>query len=343
MHDSKPVLLACTSHGWTLDGVVTDTALAAYLARPDQRSYDLTDLALRYLHRELRVDEPDTGQLSLDGLGDDDAGEAEENLMLRARATLDLADAIGAELTRDGDDAMRLLAEVELPLVKVLAEMERTGIAADTDYLSDLEAHFAAEVKAAAQAAYAVIGREFNLGSPKQLQEILFTELALPKTKRIKTGYTTDADALQGLFAQTGAPAAGAPAAPPRRGQAEDHRGRPAQVGLRRRAHPHDLLPDGRRHRPAVVNGSEPAEHSDPHRGGPPDPAGVRGERGQRVPAHRRLQPDRDAHHGAPLRRRRRWSRRSTPDSTSTPRPRRRCSRSSPPTSPTTSGAGSRR
>ena len=64
---------------------ITDTALAAYLARPDQRSYDLTDLALRYLHRELRVDEPDDGQLTLDGLGDDD-GEAEHNLMLRAAA-----------------------------------------------------------------------------------------------------------------------------------------------------------------------------------------------------------------------------------------------------------------
>jgi DNA polymerase I len=101
---------------------------------------------------------------------------------------------------------MRLLRDVELPLVDVLAEMERTGIAADTEYLSELEAHFAAEVKAAAQAAYEVVGREFNLGSPKQLQEILFTELALPKTKRIKTGYTTDADALTGLFAQTGHP-----------------------------------------------------------------------------------------------------------------------------------------
>src|SRR5690606_30506084 len=84
--------------------------------------------------------------------------------------------------------------------------MERTGIAADTDYLSELEAHFAGEVKAAAQAAYAVVGREFNLGSPKQLQEVLFVELGLPKTKRIKTGYTTDAESLQGLFAQTGHP-----------------------------------------------------------------------------------------------------------------------------------------
>src|SRR5262249_23238554 len=136
---------------------------------------------------------------------------AEENLMLRARATLDLVDAIVAELTRDANvdaeaAARRLLMEVEQPLSRVLAGMERTGIAADTDYLSDLESHFAGEVKAAAQAAYDVVGREFNLGSPKQLQDILFVELKLPKTKKIKTGYTTDAESLQNLFAVTGHP-----------------------------------------------------------------------------------------------------------------------------------------
>ncbi len=200
LHDAKPARLAFAARGWQLHGLATDTALAAYLARPDQRSYDLTDLALRYLQRELRVEERSDGQLALDGLGD---AAVEQSLMLRARATLDLADALTTELSRDGDSAMRLLREVELPLIEVLAVMERAGIAADTHYLSELESHFAAEVKAAAQGAYATIGREFNLGSPKQLQEILFTELALPKTKRIKTGYTTDADALAWLFAQT--------------------------------------------------------------------------------------------------------------------------------------------
>ncbi|MET7949545.1 DNA polymerase I [Micromonospora sp. NPDC005324] len=200
LHDSKPAVLACAAHGWQLDGIVRDTQIAAYLARPDQRSYDLTDLALRYLHRELRVDVPESGQLTLDGLGDE--GVVEQNLMLQGRATLDLADAIDAELSRDGEQSARLMAGVELPLMRVLATMESTGIAADTDYLSELEAHFAAEVKAAAQGAYEAVGREFNLGSPKQLQEILFTELGLPKTKKIKTGYTTDADALQWLYAQ---------------------------------------------------------------------------------------------------------------------------------------------
>jgi DNA polymerase-1 len=203
IHDAKPALLAFHARGWSFEGLHTDTALAAYLARPDQRSYDLVDLALRYLQRELRVEGAEAeGQPALDGLGVDEH-LIEQNLMLRAKATLDLQAAIDAELARDGEDPRRLLADVEQPLSYVLAEMERTGIAADTHYLSDLESHFAAEVKAAAQAAYAVVGREFNLGSPKQLQDILFVELGLPKTKRIKTGYTTDADALQSLYVQT--------------------------------------------------------------------------------------------------------------------------------------------
>jgi DNA polymerase I len=202
LHDLKPALLAFEAHGWQLAGVSADTALSAYLSRPDQRSYDLADLALRYLRRELRVDGVEAGdQPALDGLAP--PGEEERALMLRARATLDLADAFAAEL---GDAGQRLLSEVELPLVRVLAGMESAGIAADTDYLSELEAHFAAEVKSAEQAARDVVGREFNLGSPKQLQEILFVELGLPKTKRIKTGWTTDADALQGLYVQTGHP-----------------------------------------------------------------------------------------------------------------------------------------
>ncbi len=300
VHDAKPASLAMRAHGWSLEGVRVDTALAAYLAKPDQRAYDLTDLALRYLKRELRVEEPDNGQLTLDGLGDQ--GAVEENLMLRARATLDLADVLTEELSRDDGASQRLLTEVEQPLSRVLAEMEHFGIAADTDYLSELEAHFAAEVKAAQQAAHEVVGREFNLGSPKQLQEILFTERGLPKTKRIKSGYTTDADALQNLFAADRRPAAGPPAAPPRRRQAQVHGRRSAQVGVRRRAHPHHVQPDRRGHRPALVDRPQPAEHPDPHRGGPAHPAGLRRRRGLRAADDRRLQPDRDAHHGAPVR-----------------------------------------
>ncbi len=202
MHDAKGPLLAIAAQGWTLAGLASDTALAAYLVQPGQRSFELADLAVRHLQRELRVEsETETGQLSFDGADEEGAATA---AMVKARATLDLADVLDARLVEVGGD--RLLHDVELPLVDVLAAVERTGIAVDTDYLTDLGASFAAEVSNAADAAYDVIGHEVNLGSPKQLQVVLFEELGLPKTKRIKTGYTTDADALVELAAKTDHP-----------------------------------------------------------------------------------------------------------------------------------------
>jgi len=201
LHDAKGPMHAFAAHGFELAGLTSDTALAAYLALPGQRSFDLGDLTLRYLGKELRGDSETPEQLTLDGSGEEDAAA---NLVLHARATAELADALDADLERRG--AAALLRDVELPLVGVLARMERTGIAADTDYLADMSATLHGEVKSAEQAAFAVTGHEFNLGSPKQLQEVLFTELGLPKTKRIKTGYTTDSDALTSLLAQTGHP-----------------------------------------------------------------------------------------------------------------------------------------
>jgi DNA polymerase-1 len=203
LHDAKGPLHALNARGLDLAGLTTDTALAAYLALPGQRSFDLADLTLRYLHKELAASgEPATGQLALELEGEEDtAAEAATALVLRARATAELGDALDADLERRG--ATRLLHEVELPLVGVLARMERAGIAADSDHFADMSASLGGEVKESEQAAFAVIGHEFNLGSPKQLQEVLFTELGLPKTKRIKTGYTTDSEALTGLLAQT--------------------------------------------------------------------------------------------------------------------------------------------
>ncbi|MGH3438333.1 MAG: DNA polymerase, partial [Sciscionella sp.] len=121
--------------------------------------------------------------------------------MLRATAIMELADALDSALAGIGGQS--LLTELELPLLAVLTELEGVGIAMDTERLVALEAHFAARVKQAAQEAYGVIGREINLGSPKQLQVVLFDELQMPKTKRTKTGYTTDAEALAGLYEKT--------------------------------------------------------------------------------------------------------------------------------------------
>ncbi|GMA26089.1 hypothetical protein GCM10025864_38480 [Luteimicrobium album] len=88
----------------------------------------------------------------------------------------------------------------------MLAHMEQRGIAADVPYLTELEEQFGTQVAREAQEAYDAIGREVNLGSPKQLQEVLFDQLAMPKTKKIKTGYTTDAAALADLYERTGHP-----------------------------------------------------------------------------------------------------------------------------------------
>ncbi len=200
LHDAKGPMHAFAARGLPLAGLACDTALAAYLALPGQRTFDLADLALRYLGKELR-EEAEDGQLTLDGSGERDAAAA---LVLRAQATLELAAALEEDLDRR--ESVALLRELEMPLVSVLAKMERAGIAADTDHFAAMSATLHGEAKAAEQAAYAVVGHEFNLGSPKQLQEVLFNELGLPKTKRIKTGYTTDSEALTSLLAQTGHP-----------------------------------------------------------------------------------------------------------------------------------------
>ncbi|MBO0821459.1 MAG: DNA polymerase I, partial [Nocardiopsaceae bacterium] len=197
LHDAKGPIHAFEARGFVLDGLTSDTALAAYLALPGQRTFDLADLCLRYLGRELKEAE-ESGQLTLDGSGEAESAQA---LVLRARATLDLAAALDADLTQRG--ATRLLDDIELPLVRVLADMERAGIAADSDHFAAMSATLFGEVKSAEQSAYQVVGHEFNLGSPKQLQEVLFTELGLPKTKRIKTGYTTDSEALTNLLVTT--------------------------------------------------------------------------------------------------------------------------------------------
>jgi len=204
LHDAKGPLLALWSRGWDLQGLVVDTQLAAYLLRPDQRVFDLGDLTVRHLKRELAADR--AGGAALDG-GQDalfapeaDGAPAVEH-MVRARAVVELAQVLASELASHGGSP--LLVEVELPLLRTLARMERIGVAVDTDYLDRLHAQFDDQVRAAESEAFAVLGKRINLGSPKQLQAVLFDELGMPKTRRTRTGYTTDADALESLYAKT--------------------------------------------------------------------------------------------------------------------------------------------
>ncbi|WP_367040800.1 DNA polymerase I [Streptomyces sp. Je 1-332] len=199
LHNAKATMRVFPEHGWTVDGVSMDTALAAYLVKPGRRSFALDALSLEYLGRELAPASAAEGQLAF-GTEEDDRAEADA-LMSQARTILDLGTAFGEKLPEVG--AGNLLTDIELPTSTLLARLERHGIAADRAHLEAMEQQFAGAVQQAVKEAHAAAGREFNLGSPKQLQEVLFGELNLPKTKKTKTGYTTDADALAWLAAQT--------------------------------------------------------------------------------------------------------------------------------------------
>jgi DNA polymerase I len=201
-HDAKYLYLAAWARGWELEGLAMDTALAAYLALPAQRTYDLTDLALRYLRKELRPegsggDEQPAGegtQLALDTAGED---ETWPDWCLRAQAIGELAGALGKEMA--AMEVERLARDVELPLVPILAKLERTGIAVDLSVLEEIGDRLDARLADQEARVYQLAGEKFNIGSNPQLQQILFEKLRLPKTKRIKTGYTTDHNALAQL------------------------------------------------------------------------------------------------------------------------------------------------
>jgi DNA polymerase-1 len=207
VHDAKAFLWGADAAGWPeVAGIAADTVLAAYLLKPEQRSYALGDLAMQFLGRELETPGTPADDGALVGL---DAAMSDDTARLEAdsAAAAAIADLAAEQRTRLEQRQQAHLADgMEYPLAGVLARMEITGIAADEGHFADIESGFAAQSKEATDRAHEIVGRPFNVGSPKQLQEILFDELKMPKTKRTKTGYTTNAEALQQLFAKTGHP-----------------------------------------------------------------------------------------------------------------------------------------
>ena len=201
VHDAKGTRHALASRGWTLGAPSFDTMLAAYLAHPDQRSHKLEDVVSRLLG--MTIEEGNADSDALFDLGE--IGEGPTAAQVRAgrlaAALHPLADKLRRALDESGETA--LLTDMEMPLSRLLTQMETVGIAADARVLDDLSAELGADVEAARDGAWAAAGREVNLSSPKQLQEILFDHFGLPKTKKTKTGYTTNADALADLWAKT--------------------------------------------------------------------------------------------------------------------------------------------
>ncbi|WP_413334983.1 DNA polymerase I [Brevibacterium sp. GP-SGM9] len=197
LHSSKLQLKAWRSLGLDVDDVSGDTALAAYLLVPDQRAYDLGQIAVERAGIELGEPESDSGQLALD-FDEDTTAKTHGQ---RAAALLEVHDVLAKAI--DEANMNQVYRDIELPLVPVLAQMELAGIAVDEAGLSSLIDEFTKQAEASAELAYEAIGHDVNLGSPKQLQTVLFEELDMPKTKRTKTGYTTDAEALAELFIKT--------------------------------------------------------------------------------------------------------------------------------------------
>lgn len=198
VHDFKESYKALAARGLHLAGEVDDTAISGYLIQPDRRSYDLADLSQHHLRMSLTPAAPGTNQLQLQLEEEDHATPA----VTQAFAALQLSEHFAGQLVDRG--ANQLLGGLELPLSEVLAEMELAGIAVSTEKLDRLLDDFSSTIAQASSEAFSIIGKEINLGSPKQLQVVLFDELGLPKTKKIKTGYSTDADALSDLIIKTG-------------------------------------------------------------------------------------------------------------------------------------------
>lgn len=184
--DAKPQVKALRREGIVLGGLAFDTLLAGWLLRPSFPDKSLADLVDRYLDEKLP--EADPAQLV-----PETEGATPGQL---AWFTLRVAHALRAELP---DAVAAVLTDIELPTLQTLADMELAGVSVSHEKLSAFSAELGDRADAIAQEAYAAIGREVNLGSPKQLQEVLFDELQLPKTRKTKTGYSTDAAVLADL------------------------------------------------------------------------------------------------------------------------------------------------
>jgi DNA polymerase-1 len=182
-HETKPLVVANIAGGAAQQlSVAFDTQIAAYLLNASLRSQTIADVAHERLDVTLppAADVPPAVRIGLDAL-----------------AALAVREPLEKALVEAGLD--RLFREIELPLIPVLADMEAAGVAIDREALALLDTEFSREMARLESEIYLDVGHEFNLGSPKQLEQILFYELNLPKGKRTKTGYSTDASVLEEL------------------------------------------------------------------------------------------------------------------------------------------------
>lgn len=179
-------------------GVTFDTMLAGYLLDPNLRRYGLDSLAQQWLkHRNIAFSEVAGTGAHQKNFADVDVESATAYAAEDADVTLRLADAMAPAVLDAG--LQDLLVNLEVPLSRVLATMEGTGIRLDVPYLATLSHEFAARIDDLEQQIYEEAGGSFTIGSPKQLGTILFERLGLPTGKKTKTGYSTDQSVLEEL------------------------------------------------------------------------------------------------------------------------------------------------
>jgi len=193
-HGLKDLIAEMSKKGIEVRGVDFDTQIGAYLIQPSRKSYDLEGLAADFLDVLLSETAAEGDQLSLDAMfesGDDTSSGA------YALAVLKLSEYEAQEMKKRG--SYELFETIEMPLVYVLATMEKEGIAVDIEKLTEFGEMLKIEQKKLTDEIYDYAGHEFNINSPKQLATVLFEELELKAVKKTKSGYSTNAEVLEKL------------------------------------------------------------------------------------------------------------------------------------------------
>lgn len=193
-HDAKPMMRSLLSDGIDIQSLVLDTAIAAYLINPSHSGYSLADVSLDMLGVVPSAEKETDGQFDFGGNAESDAmNSSGENAWLVSQ----LRPVIERKIAEISNQS--LYQDIENPLVRVLARMEHLGVAVNRESLIGIRDRLTAETIELTSLLHSIAGREFNVNSPTQLREILYTDRGLTPGKKTKTGYSTDAATLEKL------------------------------------------------------------------------------------------------------------------------------------------------
>jgi DNA polymerase-1 len=196
-HDLKTVILALAGAGITLRGASFDTMVASYILNPIKKSHDLPDVAREFLRQEMPSLKELVGGTRAPHPADVPVETLSDHACRKADAVSQLVPVLDGKIHEEG--FRDLYHEVEVPLVEVLAAMERKGVLVDVKFLREMSAQFESALSSSEERIYGLAGEKFNINSPKQMQVILFEKLGLPRGRRTKEGYSTDVEVLTNL------------------------------------------------------------------------------------------------------------------------------------------------